>query len=118
MVLQIQFNSSRCLHLETILQHPCYFAVMNEVDNSILSAFEDNDIERRFVADCNEVIHFKLGLSSHELNVYNIDLIYYLYYSTHFKLFQFAARMILSRKKWNFNLKCRIKYSGKRKLCF
>lgn len=34
---------------------------MNEVDNCILSAFEDNDVERRFVADCNEVIHFKLG---------------------------------------------------------
>lgn len=39
---------------------------MEEEDNCILSAFEDNDIERRFVADCNEVIHFKLSSFKHD----------------------------------------------------
>ncbi|KAK7586005.1 hypothetical protein V9T40_003881 [Parthenolecanium corni] len=46
---------------------------MNEVDNSILSAFEDNDIERRFVADCNEVIHFKLVRSQDDIESEEVE---------------------------------------------
>lgn len=34
---------------------------MVELDSYMISAFENNDVERRFVSDCNEVIHFKFG---------------------------------------------------------
>lgn len=86
---------------------------MNEVDNCILSAFEDNDIERRFVADCNEVIHFKLGSFSHD-TISSNGLIYY-FYDIYSQILQFAVKMILNQKRENFNLKCHIKYLGKRK---